>query len=153
MSTAPNFSSILDEAPSEVVMPKPLPVGTYLCTIKDYEQGHSKRNQTPYVRFIFEPVAPLDDVDAEALAEAGGTEGKTLRSDYWLTVAAAGRLDELHEHAGINLVEAAAAGITRRDRNDSIINGQVLVVVKHRPDDSDPRRIWTDVARTAPVNA
>ena len=33
MSHIPNFASILDEAPSEVDRPKPLPAGTYTCIV------------------------------------------------------------------------------------------------------------------------
>lgn len=144
MSTAPNFASLLDEAPTEIVRPKPLPVGTYVCSITGYEQGKSKKQGTPYVRFNLQPISALEDVDPLDLEASGGTEGKTLRLDFWITTDAIFRLDEFHTHAGIDITEPAS----RTMRNEAAINSTVLAVVSHRIDDNDPSRVYVDVTRT-----
>ena len=144
-NTSPNFASLLDEAPTEISRPKPLPIGTYLCTVKDYETGASRQKQTPFVRFNLLPIAALEDVDEDDLALAGGCDGKALRLDIWVTSDAVYRLDEFHTHCGIELEE----GVSRSARNDLCVNQQVLAVVAHRVDEKDPERIYTDVARTA----
>lgn len=142
---APNFASILDESPTEISRPKPLPVGTYLCVVQPSEEGKSQRQGTPYVRFPLRPVAALDDVSEEDLELAGGLEGKLLRIDYWLTPDAIYRLDEFHEHCGIDI----STPVSRRVRNSEAVNSQVLAVVRHRADNNDDTKIYTDVARTA----
>ena len=56
--SSPNFATILDEAPTEVNRPKPLPSGTYLCTVTGWETGKSSQKQTPFVQFNLRPMAP-----------------------------------------------------------------------------------------------
>ena len=145
MNDTPNFASILDEAPTEISRPKPLPEGTYICIVGAPEEGISRGKQTPYVRFPLKPIAALDDVDAMDLEAAGGLENKTLRIDFWATTDAIYRLDEFHTHCGIDISDA----VPRRIRNTEAVNSQVLAVVKHRQDQNDPSRFYTDVTRTA----
>ena len=43
MNDKPNFASILDEAPTEIDRPKPIPTGTYLCRVQGtptYDKSH-----------------------------------------------------------------------------------------------------------------
>jgi hypothetical protein len=145
--TAPNFASIMDEAPTEIVRPKPLPEGTYLCTVKDYERGESKKNKTPFTRFILNVISPLEDVDTIALTEVGGCDGKTVRVDFWETPDAIFRLDEFHEHCGLDLSEPLA----RKFRNDEVVNAQVLAYITQTIDENDSTRIYLNVTKTAPV--
>lgn len=147
MNDTPNFQSILDEAPTEVLVPPPMPVGTYLCIVSGYEYGESNQKKTPFVQFQLRPVAASEDVDEEELAEIGGLDGKTLRTTYYLTEDAAYRLDEFHEHCGVNLSEAAK----RSSRNDMVINAEVMAVVKHGQS-KDGSRTFAEVARTLPAN-
>jgi len=140
----PNFSSILDEAPTEIDRPKPLPVGTYLCTVVGspvYDK--STKKGTPYVQFTLKPIAAEDDIDAEELADMGGFENKTIRATYYTTEEAIYRLDEFHEHCGIDLTEPAS----RRSRNDDVVNAQVRAVIKHRTSD-DGTQLYAELART-----
>jgi hypothetical protein len=146
-NAAPHFASIMDEAPTEVNRPKPMPPGSYVCVVKDYERDKSKRNQTPFTRFQLTPIAALDDVDPQSLQEAGGLDGKALRIDFWETPDAIFRLDEFHAHCGLDLSEPLA----RKFRNDEIKNAQVIAYVEHRIDPNDSTRIYTDVKSTAPV--
>ena len=69
--TAPNMSSILDRASSEIERPKPLPVGSYICTVKGLpEYGESSQKKTPQATHILVPTGTLDDVDEEDLEAA-----------------------------------------------------------------------------------
>ena len=68
MNDAPNFASILDEAPTEISRPKPLPVGTYLCVVQGqpvYDKSNKKG--TPFVEFLLRVIAAMDDVDPDDL--------------------------------------------------------------------------------------
>jgi hypothetical protein len=147
MANSPNFSSILDEAPSEVDRPKPLPVGTYTCIVGTPAYDKSSKKGTPYVQFILRPIAAESDVDEGELSEMGGFENKTIRATYYLTEDAVYRLDEFHEHCGVDLSDEAS----RRTRNDEVVNAQVRAVVKHRTSD-DGTQIFAELARTLPAD-
>lgn len=146
--SSPNFASILDEAPTEVNRPKPLPVGTYTCVVQGapvYDK--SAKKQTPYVQFTLRPISVGEDVDVEALQEMGGIEGKTFRITFYLTEDSVYRLDEFHQHCGLSLDDKSS----RRNRNEDIMNAQVRVYLKHEasPDGSS---VYATVAKTLPVD-
>ena len=139
------FSSILDESPDEVVRPKPLPVGTYLCRVQGpVKYGKSDKKGTEFSEFALIPIDALDDVDADDVESAGGLDGKSLRITFWHTEDSIYRLDEFHEHCGISLDD----GRSRRARNDECVNAEVLATVKHTQSD-DNTRVFTNVSRTA----
>lgn len=143
----PDFSALLDAAPTEVNRPKPLPVGSYLCIVQGQPvYDKSSKKSTPFAQFTLKPIQALDDVDAEALAEMGGIENKTLRTTFYLTEDAVYRLDEFHQHCGIDLDTPASRGV----RNENCVNAQVIAVVKHRPSD-DGTTVFAEVSRTAPA--
>jgi len=144
MSNTPNFASILDEAPSEVDRPKPLPAGTYTCIVAGtpiYDK--SSKKGTPFVQFTLKPISAESDVDEEDLHEMGGFENKTIRATYYLTEDAVFRLDEFHQHCGLDLGKEQS----RRQRNDEVVNCEVRAVVKHRTSD-DGSQIFAELART-----
>ena len=143
----PQFSSILDEAPTEVARPKPLPVGTYLCVVQGQPTyDKSSKKGTPYVQFSLRPIAYEDDVDLDALDEMGGLDGKTIDATFYLTDTAVFRLDEFHEHCGIDLSDP----VSRMSRNDSVINTQVKAVIKHK-ETGDNQNFFAVLARTLPA--
>jgi hypothetical protein len=144
VATTPHFASILDEAPTEVVRPKPLPEGTYLCVVGQPEAGKSSQKKTPFVKFPLRPVAALDDVDDAALSEVDGLEGKNLSITFYITPDAIFMLDQFHEHCGINLSDPASRSI----RNQEVVNSQVLAVVTHRMSE-DNTQAFAEVRRTA----
>lgn len=145
--SSPNFASLLDAAPTEVNRPKPLPVGTYLCTVGGWEAGKSSRKQTPYVEFTSKVISAMEDVDPEELEAMGGFAGKELRLTYYTTEDAVYRLDEFHEHCGIDLDEA----VSRRQRCDEVQNAQVLVKIRHESSQQDASIVFAKVAGTAPA--
>lgn len=144
--TDPNFASILDEAPTEINRPKPIPSGTYICVVNKWETGESSKKKTPYVRFTLTPIAAEEDVSEDDLADAGDLEGKQLRTDFYLTPDSIYRLSEFHEHCGLDISEE----LSHRMRNDAVVNSQVKVHVKHRASE-DGSRIFAEVDRTAAV--
>lgn len=147
MTNTPNFASILDEQPTEVKVPPPLPAGTYICVVQGQpEYGKSTQKQTDYVRFNLRPISALEDVDEDELTEIGGFDGKTLRVTHWLTPDAVFMLDQFHEHCGLDLSQP----MSRKARNEEVVNAQVLAVVKHSAAKEGPR-VYAEVDRTAPV--
>lgn len=146
MSSTPNFASILDEAPAEIQRTPPLPIGTYLCTIGQFELSQAENRPSS---FPLKVLAPMEDVDEEALAAVGGCDGKILRYNVWPDERAAEALDTIHAYAGLDLAECAEAGTSRRQRNELIMNSQILAVVKHRQDKNDPTKVYAEVQRIA----
>ncbi len=144
MNDKPNFASILDESPTEIDRPKPLPPGTYLCRVlSPWTEGKSSKKGTPFVQFTLKPISAEDDVDEDDLQEMGGLDNKTLRLTFYLTEDAKFRLDEFHEHCGIDIHKE----ISRRMRNDEVINAEVRALVKHRPSD-DGQTVYAEISRT-----
>lgn len=141
---APHFASILDEAPTEVTRPKPLPEGTYLCVVGQGEYGKSSQKKTDQIKFPLRPIAAMDDVDPDALAEVDGLEGKNLSITLYITDNAKFMLDAFHENCGLDLTEAAS----RRMRNEEVVNCQVLAAVTHRMSE-DGSQAFAEVRRTA----
>lgn len=142
----PNFQSILDEAPDEVVRPKPLPVGTYTFVVGPPTYDKSAKKGTPLVSFMLRAIAAGEDVDDQDLEAMGGLEGKTIRHTFYITEDAVYRLDEFHEHCGLDLSDT----VSRRTRNDEVVNTQVRGYVGHRQaDPQDPNSpIFAEIKRT-----
>jgi hypothetical protein len=146
MST-PNFSSILDESPTEVAVPLPLPQGTYVFSVGMYRYDKSTKKGTKFVDFPLTPIAAESDVDEEELESAGGLDGKTVRATFYLTEDAIYRLDGFHSHCGIDLND----GQSRRSRNDAVVNAQVRGFIKHEPS-QDGTRIFARFDRSLPAD-
>ena len=143
----PNFASILDEAPTEVAAPQPMPQGTYVCIVQGVTYDKTTKKGTDYAEFTLRPVAAEADVDEDELAETGGLEGKTLRATFYLTEDAIYRLDEFHTHCGLDI---ANDGLSRRTRNDECINQEVRAFVKHETS-QDGSRIFARFNRSLPM--
>ena len=79
--------------PEPLASAKPLPPGTYRCTVTGMPRyDKSAKKQTPFVEFTLTPTSARDDVDKEDLAAMGGVAGKTIKATYYLTEDAAWRL-------------------------------------------------------------
>lgn len=143
-NATPNFASILDEAPLEITRTPPLPVGTYLCAIGQFELPPAENRPG---RFSLKVLAPMDDVDAEVLEDCGGCEGKLLSYNVWPDERAAESLDTIHSFAGLDL--STMGKIKRSERNEMIIGQQILVEVKHRTDKNDTSKVYAEVKRIA----
>lgn len=148
--TAPNFSSILDDSPTEVARPQPLPAGTYLTrVIGQPRYDKSSKKQTPFVEFTLKLMAAEEDVDADELADALGEKSisdRVLPITFYLTEDAVYRLDEFHEHCGLDLENEES----RRNRNDEVTNAEVRVVVAHEAS-QDGSQVFARIRRTLPA--
>lgn len=132
--TAPSFGSILERAPTEVERPKPLPQGSYITTIVGQPRyDKSSKKQTEFVEFTHKFVSADDDVDADELKVYLGDDKKlsdvTLKNTYYLTEGSVYRLDEFHEHCGIELDPK----VSRRERNEQTPGAQIGVYIAHEP--------------------
>lgn len=140
----PQFSSILDDAPTEVVFPPPLPVGTYLCVVGQPEATPKSKAGNDGIKFPLKPIAAMEDVDEEALAEVGGFDGKNLSTTFWVTPDSITFLDQFHENCGLDLSDK----MSRKMRNQEVVNSQILASVTHRMSE-DNQRAFAEVKRTA----
>jgi hypothetical protein len=147
MAQAPNFSSILDESPTEVAAPQPMPQGTYVCVVQGVTYDKTTKKGTDYVEFTLRPVSAEADVDEEEVAGFGDFDSKTLRATFYLTEDAIYRLDEFHTHCGLDIEND---GLSRRARNDECINVEVRVFVKHETS-QDGSRIFARFNRSLPA--
>ena len=88
---SPNTGDILSMRLGDIKDIPPIPVGTYAATITSIPKiDNFGQAQKPGVEFSFKLTAPQDDVDAEALAEAGGLPEAPLTYTFWRTSKAAG---------------------------------------------------------------
>jgi len=86
-----DFNALLNRSSEEAARPVALPIGTWACVISDYKLGESAQKKTPFVEFIFNVIAPGEDIESEAL-EGLDYNGKTLRDKFYLTETAEFRL-------------------------------------------------------------
>ena len=154
MNDRPNFASILDESPDHVDQPKARPVGPYIFTVGAPTSGKSRKKGTPFIEFPLRAIAAEDGVDPDALEEAGGIEGFKTKVTFYLTEDSIFRLDQFHEHCGIDLKSDKSS---RRMRNDMVVNAQVLGIVEHEyplGEDGEPdmtKEPFVRVNKTAPA--
>lgn len=99
--SAPDFKSLLQKPADEIKKPKPLPQGTYSCTIVKHEFDQSKQKGTPFVRFELRVNSAEADVEPADL-EGVDLSTKTLRSTYFLTPDSQFRVIELSKSCGHN---------------------------------------------------
>ena len=136
-ASSPNFASILDEVHDKVEMPKSLPEGIYLALVAGPPRyDKSKKKGTPFVEWplriteAIEPPKSMTEEEFEAAVEAaGGLDDKMMNFTIYLTDKNAYRLEQLHEHCGINL---AKNKLSRRALNENIVNSEVLVTIEHQ---------------------
>lgn len=142
-----NFSDVLNRPAASIERPKPLPVGTYHCIVDGPgEQAEVGQKKTEAIIFKLRPLSAGPDVDAGALAEAGGVVGKTIRHTMYITSDAAWRLKQfLVDHLGIE-----AGSKTLGELVSEAPGRQVSVAIKHRAA-QDGSAIYAEVASTAKI--
>lgn len=138
-TAAPDFSEILDRAPSEIEKPKPLPVGTYSTVLQGVpREDKSTKKQTKYVEFSHKILAAGEDVDEDALKEAlTAPDGsvKDLRevvlfNTFYLTENAAWRLKDFLKDCGYDV---DSEEMSMREMVEQSSGRQVNVYLKHEP--------------------
>lgn len=145
MSTG-KFQSILANATiGEIEKPKPVPEGSYVALIKGVEYGETKSDKkTPYARVNLELVQALSDVNEASLSAFGPVTGKKMRLDFYLTEEALFRLqDFILDDIGLDM-----KGMTLDQALPQIINNQVGVKIRHKFDEKDATKVYTEVEKT-----
>jgi hypothetical protein len=139
-----NFTSILSKPMSEIEKPKPLPIGSYLCIVDGVpELTQIGQKQTDAAVFKLKVLQPLEDVDTEQLAEAGGVSNKTLRLTLFLTEDSLHRAKKLlNEHMGIEEDKTLQEALMEAQGR------QVVANVSHRPS-QDGTELYAEVKSTA----
>lgn len=144
----PNFGSILDRPASEVKRPPPMPTGTYVWLVKGLpEHGTSSKKGTPQVKFNLQCMQPLDDVDPELLAEAGGHQDKMAEKIFYITEKSAFMLTEFL----VNDLQLDG-DLPSRQLIDMSPGKQFLGAVKHTPS-ADGKGIRWEIGQTAPLES
>lgn len=135
---APNFTSILSAAPTEVNRPKALPVGSYVTVLQGLpRQDLSSQKKTPFYEFTHKFLSAGDDVDQEALEEAltspdgnmRNLQDVTMKQSFYLTENAIWRLDEFFEHCGFELDGSQS----RQAMAEATPGTQVGIYIRHVP--------------------
>lgn len=144
---AVDFSKILRKQATEIEKPKPLPIGSYVAVnqkLPDFK-GVGK-NETPAAEFALVVLAPMDDVDPEHLAAYGDVKGKSVRHRMFLTEGTEYRTKE----ELVNAFGIEEAGKNLGQMFNETINKQVIVKIRHRPND-DGTDIYAEVESLAAV--
>ena len=141
MTDTPNFSSILDEAPTEAATVPVFPQGTWNLVVKSWEQVTSSKKGTMGIKFSFSTQSAHADVNEDELAEHDFI-GKSISHTFWDSEYFAANLDRFHEACGLDLSVANS----RRNRNDEVINSVVGGFIKHSPT-KDGERIRAEISR------
>lgn len=144
---AVDFASILDTPASDVERPKPLPVGQYYCVVKGLPRmDKSSKKQTEFAEFTLIPQQAMDENMLEAIDEAGGLEGKTIRATFYLTENALWRLkDFLVEDLGIEQGSKSIGQMINEAPGRTC-----LATLKHRASE-DGKAIFAELSSTAPA--
>ena len=138
------FGSILDKPVGKIKEPVAMPTGTYTFVVLHRRYDKSSKKQTEFVEFTCNYLDAGDDVDQDALKEAGGIAGKSLKATYYLTEEAAYRLKEFLAHLGIEEQD------TLRPMIEEATGKQFLGTIRHEPS-QDGTRIFARLGQTAPV--
>jgi len=142
-----NFADILSKKVDQIEKPKPLPVGTYLCLIDGAgEYVKLGANQTDAIKIKVKVLQAGEDVDDEALIEAGGVSEKTLFVTLFLTEDAAWRSKKfLVETLGID-----GDGKSLGELFTEIPGKTFRGVIGHRPS-KDGTEIYAEIKEMIPA--
>lgn len=128
----PDFTQLLKRPLNDIKRPDTLPQGTYHGMILNYEIGESKEKKTPYVRFNCRITGPGDDIPADMLQSADGTQidvtKKRMAADFYLTDDSYYRIKEALDSMGIDTAD--------RDLSQTLpetLNQPVLLSVSLKP--------------------
>ncbi len=147
-----NFQDILNR-PSEEIKPAPtLPMGSYHSIVVGLpEQGESSKKKTPFLKFTHKIIAPLDDVDPDAItefeAEGETIVGQEIENTLYVTDKSANMLKEFLINCGVDLT-----GRSMAEGLDEVPNAEVIINIKHEASD-DGKRVYSKVVSTARVRA
>jgi hypothetical protein len=130
------FANVLTKTVASTEAPKPVPVGTYLLVVKDFEFGESSKKKTPFLRVNYGIIAPGQDVDPTQLAGFDLAK-KNLRDEFYLTDDALFRLRAYIENSlGIAIGQRNYGDIIANDLKGKQVNASVIQEPSERPGDT-----------------
>jgi hypothetical protein len=150
---APSFADVLEESAREKVRQvSPLPEGTYLCIVEDYQLANFGEDKTPCVDFILKPLEVIN-VDPEQLDQAAEIVeiGKErIRHRVFVTVFGS---QECNSKSLWKLVKFLAQDleVSTGTLVEAIMNAvgkQVIVTIEHQKA-PDGERTFLKVVKTA----
>lgn len=133
----PDFNKLLDADPTSFERPPTVPEGDFLLLIKGRSYGQSAQKKTPYVRFEYQFIAPMESVPEEALAGIDLSRAKP-RDDFYLTEDAMYRLTEFLEILG-------CIQPSMRDSIDAAVGQQVIATFGHTTSQKDPSKTYSEI--------
>jgi hypothetical protein len=133
----PDFNKLLDADPTSFERPPTVPEGEFLLLIKGKELGTSAQKKTPYVRFHYQVMTPLESVPEDALEGIDLSKLKP-RDDFYLTEDAMFRLREFFEMVG-------AVENSTRESIEACIGKQVVATFGHTQSQRDPTRVFSEI--------
>jgi len=150
-----NFTDILNKPADDIKPPPTLPMGSYHTIVIGLpEQGKSSKKKTDYLKFTHRVIAPLEDVDPDAIAEFEAVDesgngqkiaGQEIENTIYVTDKSAFMLKEFIQNCGVDL-----AGKSMGEGLDEVPNCEVIVYMKHEASD-DGLRVFSKVGSTAKV--
>lgn len=146
-----NLAAILSKPATDIKPPPLVPMGSYHALIIGLPTpGQSSKQKTDFLEFSFKLVAPLDDVDPEAVetfnAEVeGGLAGRVLKEKFYITENSVFMLKQMLENAGIE-----AEGKSLSQMIDESPNADLVIFINHEAS-QDGQRFFARVTRTAPL--
>tara|TARA_R110002153_G_scaffold274298_2_gene448206 strand:- start:27415 stop:27834 length:420 start_codon:yes stop_codon:yes gene_type:complete len=139
----------MSKAADEVEAPKATPPGTYVLAVLSTETGESQQKKTPFLRVHFSIVDAGEDVDADALEEAGGmakVATRKLRHEFYITDDALFRLKDFMTMCGFDL-----AGKTLGEIVPDLVGAQVKAALIQKAN-QDGTVFYTNIASFAPMD-
>ena len=154
-----NFSDSLKAKADAIERPPVIPTGIYVGRVTKHPElkvdAFKDKNDCMYdvVDFMIAPTAP-HDVDEDELKAFGNiTSAMPLRHRFMFNKDDEVRFDQTLFSLKQFLMKSLAVsfeGTLSQALNDAM-NAQCLVFVKHRPDPNNEDVIYTEVAKTAPL--
>lgn len=163
MNDTPNLSSILDTPTNEAERPRPIPTGTYICSIgPDVQFGASSQKGTEYVAYKLQPLDVFrdkkgdSDVDENELEEMGGIGNlRPVNVNFYVTTDSAWRHKKFLDDLGIpseddSIRDPKKRNLSHRQRALMAPGCQVVANFRHEPS-QDGQSMFPRLNYTAPV--
>lgn len=147
----PNFGGILSMPAQDAERPPTLPRGYYVCSVRDFKDDKSSKQQTPFTRFNLEVLSVWEkegvmQADEDEIEEFGDVKGAVLPVDFYHTEKSIYRLKEFLEHCGVDLSDGKSFSQAIPETR----NCQIVARVTHQTS-QDGSATFARVSGTAPV--
>ncbi len=150
-----NFTDILNRPSEQIKPPVTLPMGSYHTVVMGLpEQGQSSKKKTDFLKFVHKIIAPLDDVDPDAIAEFEAVDengqgekiaGQEIDNTFYITDKSANMLKEFLLNCGVEL-----EGRSMAEGLEDVPNAEVIIFIKHEASD-DGKRVYAKIGSTAKI--